>query len=98
MNPSDSISNIGTDQTARQNSISKRRKKHNITDVWYHFEKKGSKQDVVICDYCSEEVPLQKTVEPTYIGDILKNHIEMYMPKQGLLIKDSENLMLARQH
>ena len=61
MIPSDSVFNIGTDNTAaRELSISKRRQRlKDPTNVWYHFEK-GRKKNAVICDYCDFELPLQK--------------------------------------
>ena len=54
--------------SARDQVIARKRKRLEIKDIWYHFEKKGKS---VICYYCDSPIALNWSYTPWMKGLLL---------------------------
>ena len=92
--PSQSVSQVSTVSTARDQSIAGKRKIKAISDVWYHFSKlKGEK---IECDHCGDKLKKQKhSGTNTYWDHLKRCRSDMYNAAKGKQpdkkIKVSEN-------
>jgi hypothetical protein len=78
--PSQSVSQV----SLRDSYIARKRKFKNVSDIWYHFEKKKSR-NLVYCDYCNYEKEIQKNSGTNkYWQHLEKEHKEHYLKARPL--------------